>query len=471
MNQRILELTSQADENGRCVLYVMSRDQRVRDNHALLEAQAEALACGLPMAVVFNLYTGLGHRRREHFAFMVDGLKEVEADLKKKNIPFIVTIGDMPENIERLASQLKPRSIYCDFSPLRHSRLTQKKLAKAVACRVAVVDTHNVVPTWVTSDKEEFAARTIRRKLHRLIADWAIDPGSIKKHPHSFDELPTSASWKQVDDIVKNVPTSGIVHGFTSGESAARKAVKRFVEGGLKDYAEGRNDATLHAQSDLSPYLHYGQVSALRILLDIMDSNSHPPQIFTSFKMPSHDGAATESDGVDSFVEELIVRKELSDNFCLHNERYDSLAGAKEWALKTLEKHANDPREHVYTKEQLREAQTHDELWNAAQRQLTRTGKIHGYMRMYWAKMFLAWTESPKTAVQWAIEFNDTYHLDGGDPNGYVGVLWSIAGVHDRPWFDRDVFGTIRYMSANGIGKKFDTKKYIATWSQTTDES
>lgn len=440
----------------------MSRDQRVRDNHALLEAQAEAMEHDLPLVVVFNLYTELGWRRREHFLFMIEGLKEVETDLKKMNIPFIITIGDMPKNIERLVSTLRPRSIYLDFSPLRHSRQSQKKLAHAVECRVAVVDTHNVVPAWVVSDKEEYAAHTIRRKLHRLIAEWALEPADVAKHPYDFDDLPTGASWKQVDDVVAKIQVSGIEHGFTSGESAALKAVKQFVETGLKDYAEGRNDATLEAQSDLSPYLHYGQVSALRVVLAIMDSNPHPPQLFTSFKMPSHDGRTTESDGIDSFVEELIVRKELADNFCLHNEHYDSLTGAKEWALKTLKKHTNDPREHIYTKEQLRQAKTHDELWNAAQIQLTRTGKIHGYMRMYWAKMFLAWTESPKTAVQWAIEFNDTYHLDGGDPNGYVGVLWSIAGVHDRPWFDRDVFGTIRYMSANGISKKFDTKRYIA---------
>lgn len=466
MNRRVLELSNKADENGSCVLYVMSRDQRVRDNHALLEAQAEALEHELPLLVVFNMYNGLGHRRREHFTFMVEGLKEVETELTKKNIPFIVTIGSMPKNLERLAAALKPRSIYFDFSPLRHSRHNQKKLAKTLECRVAVVDTHNVVPAWVTSDKEEFAAHTIRRKLHRLIADWAVEPSTVKKHPHTLKNLPKSASWKEADEVLAKIPSSGIVHEFIPGESAARQTVKRFIETGLTQYAKGRNDATLDAQSDLSPYLHYGQVSALRILLDIMDASSHPPQLFTSFKMPSHDGAATESDGIDSFVEELIVRKELADNFCLYNERYDSLSGAKEWALKTLQKHADDPREHLYTKEQLREAQTHDELWNAAQMQLTRTGKIHGYMRMYWAKMFLAWTQSPKIAIEWAIEFNDTYHLDGGDPNGYAGVLWSIAGVHDRPWFDRDIFGTIRYMSANGISKKFDTKKYIATHTQ-----
>lgn len=449
----------------------MSRDQRTRDNHALLAAQADALQHDVPLAVVFNLYSSLGYRKREHFEFMTDGLKEVETNLKQNNIPLLLTIGDMPGNVAELAKNLNARSIYCDFSPLRHARKNQKRLACLVDCRVAVVDTHNIVPAWILSDKEEFAAHTIRRKLHRLIADWAVNPGTLKKHPHSFTKSLQGASWKQIDDIVATIPKSGIRHNFTPGEAAARRAVKNFVESGLRAYADGRNDATQDAQSDLSPYLHYGQVSSLRILLQIMDFSQHPPQLFTSFKMPSHEGAASENDGIDSFIEELVVRKELSDNFCLYNERYDSLEGARDWARKTLDKHANDPREHLYTKAQLRAGRTHDELWNAAQNQLTQTGKIHGYMRMYWAKMLLAWTDSPNTAIEWAIEFNDTYHLDGGDPNGYVGILWSIAGVHDRPWFDRDVFGTIRYMSGGGLAKKFDTKKYIARWSHQADES
>lgn len=457
-------MKSEPNVNAQCVIYVMSRDQRTRDNHALLEAQAEALEHDLPLLVVFNLYNALGHRRREHFEFMVDGLKEVQADLSKKDIPFIVLIGEMPKNITTLAKELNPRSIYFDFSPLRHSRTGQKALAAAVSCRVVVVDTHNVIPVWVTSDKEEWAAHTIRRKIHKLIEEWAVDPGTLKKHPHAFKTTPKGATWAQVDELVRNIPKNDTKHGFTPGEAAAKRKLDRFLETGLTRYANDRNDATQDAQSDLSPYLHFGQLSSLRILLELMDSKSHPPQIFTSFKMPVHDGPPKESDGIDSFIEELIVRKELADNFCFYNKNYDTLAGAKDWAHKTLEAHADDPRDHVYTKQQLEDAQTHDDLWNAAQTQLRKTGKIHGYLRMYWAKKILEWTNSPKTAVEWTIEFNDTYHLDGGDPNGYVGVLWSIAGLHDRPWFDRSVYGTIRYMARSGADKKFDTKKYIETW-------
>lgn len=465
MASRVLELNKRIAENGECVLYVMSRDQRTRDNHALLEAQAEALEYKLPLAVVFNVLPATRYRRREHYDFMISGLKEVEIRLRKKQIPFVVTIGSMTKSIGELAHELKPRSVYFDFSPLRGPRAAQKQLSANLDCRVAVVDTHNIIPVWVTSDKEEFAAHTIRRKIHKLIEDWAHEPATLKKHPYTFRKSPSGISWKDVDEIVQNISMSGIEHGFVPGETAAKRKLSSFVETGLKRYANARNDALADAQSNLSPYLHYGQISSLRILLDVMDAKSHPPQLFTSFRMPVHGDEAHESNGIDSFIEELVVRKELADNFCFYNSSYDTLSGAKDWAKKTLHDHADDPREFVYTKLQLEHALTHDELWNAAQNQLRKTGKIHGYMRMYWAKKILEWTNSPATAISWAIELNDTYHLDGGDPNGYAGIMWSIAGVHDRPWFDRSIHGTVRYMARSGADKKFDTKKYIERWS------
>lgn len=443
----------------------MARDQRVRDNHALIEAQAEAVEHNLPLAVVFNLLPSTGYRRREHYEFMVAGLKEVENDLKNKNIPFIMLIGNARHNIVTLAKELAPRSIYFDFSPLSGPRRTQKAIAAEVDCRVAVVDAHNVIPVWVTSDKEEFAAHTIRRKIHNCIEAWAQEPGTVKKHPYSFVKQPTASTWSDVDKVVNRIPKNDTDHGFTSGEKAAKRALGRFIETDLKRYATDRNDATADAQSNLSPYLHFGQISSLRILLDIMDTKSHPPQIFTSFKMPTHGETAHEANGIDAFIEELIVRKELADNYCFYNRDYTSLKGAKDWAKKTLEQHKDDPREFSYTKQQLEGAETHDELWNAAQTQLRRSGKIHGYLRMYWAKKILEWTNTPRTALAWAIELNDTYHLDGGDPNGYVGILWSIAGVHDRPWFDRSVYGTVRYMARSGAEKKFDVRRYINQWS------
>jgi deoxyribodipyrimidine photo-lyase len=189
--------------------------------------------------------------------------------------------------------------------------------------------------------------------------------------------------------------------------------------------------------------LHYGHISAQRVALAVQ---SRP---------------GTRTDEKQAFLEELIVRKELTDNFCFYNDKYDRLSGAPEWAQETLRKHTDDKREHIYTKDEFENAQTHDELWNASQMEMKKTGKMHGYMRMYWGKKILEWTNTPQYALKVAIELNDRYELDGRDPNGYVGCMWSIAGVHDRAWQERDIYGKVRYMSRSGCERKFDTQEYI----------
>jgi deoxyribodipyrimidine photo-lyase len=165
-----------------------------------------------------------------------------------------------------------------------------------------------------------------------------------------------------------------------------------------------------------------------------------------------------------AFLEELIVRRELSDNFCYYNQNYDNLQSFPAWARSTLEEHARDRREYLYTPEELERAHTHDDLWNAAQLEMVRRGKMHGYMRMYWAKKILEWSPSPAEALHAAIYLNDRYELDGRDPNGYVGAAWSIGGVHDRAWKERAIYGKVRYMSYNGAKRKFDVQAYIHTW-------
>ncbi len=163
----------------------------------------------------------------------------------------------------------------------------------------------------------------------------------------------------------------------------------------------------------------------------------------------------------DAFLEELIIRRELSDNFCFYNPRYDSFDGFPEWARKTLNEHRKDRRPYLYSLEQFETAQTHDKLWNAAQTEMVKRGKMHGYMRMYWAKKILEWTPSPEVAMEVAIHLNNRYELDGRDPNGYAGIAWSIGGVHDRAWNERNIFGKIRYMSYNGCKSKFNIEGYV----------
>ena len=238
-----------------------------------------------------------------------------------------------------------------------------------------------------------------------------------------------------------------------AGPRAAEDRLSTFVEQELDGYASRRNHPDIDGTSRLSSYLHYGHVSAARVVQLAREGAAN--------------GACNQED-IDAFVEELVVRRELAHNFVRFNDHASDLTGAPAWAQATLAAHASDPREWLYDLEQLTAAKTHDPLWNAAQRQMMITGHMHGYVRMYWAKKILEWSVDPETAFAHALTLNDAWHLDGRDPNGIVGVAWAIAGVHDRPWTERPIFGTIRYMSLASTGRKFNSRAYIDRWCSNT---
>ncbi|MBP1757643.1 MAG: Deoxyribodipyrimidine photo-lyase type, partial [Firmicutes bacterium] len=238
-----------------------------------------------------------------------------------------------------------------------------------------------------------------------------------------------------------------------------------FLAEGLPFYGE-RNDPNRPVTSRLSPYLHFGQISAQRVALEVQaraaQAVEHAQRI--ALEVQTRDDQPVElalGTAAADFLEELIVRRELADNFCFYNPHYDSYDGFPAWARQTLDRHRADPRAYRYSSEQLETGQTADNLWNAAQQELVRQGTMPGYLRMYWAKKLLEWCASPELAMQIAINFNDGYALDGRDPNGYTGIAWSIGGVHDRPWGERPVFGTIRFMSYDGCKRKFSIEDYV----------
>jgi deoxyribodipyrimidine photo-lyase len=232
---------------------------------------------------------------------------------------------------------------------------------------------------------------------------------------------------------------------FIPGSRSALRQLQQFLKEKMDFYDNQRNDPNANAQSNLSPFLHFGQISAQRIALEVQK-------------------ASIAKDKKAAFLEEVVIRRELSDNFCWYNLNYDQFAGFPSWAQQTLNQHRKDQREYRYSLEEFEKAQTHDQLWNAAQKEMVYTGKMHGYMRMYWAKKILEWSETPEIALQSTIYLNDRYELDGRDPNGYAGIAWSIGGVHDRAWGERPVFGKIRYMSYRGSRSKFDVDQYISQY-------
>jgi deoxyribodipyrimidine photo-lyase len=440
-------------DSAQSVVYVMSRDCRVATNHAIIVAQQHALREKLPLIVVFVAYDKpLGQRAREHVKFLLDGLVDVERALSASGITFILQHGQAEHMYPRLVDDYKPAAVYFDLSPLRSARRIKDRFASTTQLPVYVVDTHNVVPVWLASEKQEVGARTLRPKINKLLPTYLHDAPTLVRHPYSYQGVVHSDSLAVLSRqlIAKYVSNHTDITRFIPGEIAAKIALDRFIEQRLHGYADTRNDPTKNGLSELSPYLHYGHLSSLSVALAVQQAIGQ---------------SQVQQQDVESLMEEMIVRKELADNFCYYNADYDRLQGAPLWAQKTLAKHAEDPREFVYSRHQFEQAQTHDAAWNAAQRQLLRTGKIHGYMRMYWAKKVLEWSPSPQAALKTLLYLNDFYHLDGGDPNGYVGIMWSIAGVHDRPWGERPVYGVIRSMVYNGLKRKFDIASYIEAYS------
>lgn len=443
--QQQLNTVQVSPHEVKSVLYIMSRDQRLHDNHALLIAQNKAIELTLPLIVGFALYPKSTKRAKEYVDFMLDGLQELSLALQQHNIPLVVQVGNPFEVYRDFVNQYRPAAVYFDMSPLQLPTKLRLQFAKQAEQPVYVVDTHNIVPLWQASNKQEYAARTFRPKFHRQLDKCFVEPDSLQSST-ALSKLKMKASDFQSLKNQIDYTSAGVNHGFTPGEQAARDALQDFLINRLDGYASKRNDPTVDGLSSLSPYLHFGQISSLRILLEASFVAEKTPKLREDY---------------EALLEEMGVRKELSDNYCYYNQSYDSLVGAPEWAQKTIAKHANDHREYIYSLTEFEQAKTHDMAWNAAQQQLRQTGKIHGYMRMYWAKKVLEWSDSAESAIDTLIYLNDFYSIDGGDPNGYVGILWSVAGLHDRPWQERSVYGTIRSMTYGGLKRKFDVQAYI----------
>ena len=424
------------------VIYWMSRDQRVRHNWALLFAGHLSQQSNQPLIVTFNLVPSYPKATLRHYDFMVNGLMQAEKTLAAFNIPFVVLTGSPESELPRFIENCKAGAVVTDFSPLKISKSWKKKILEHISSPLYEVDTHNIVPVWEVSNKLEFSARTIRPKINRQLGTFLTGfPEMTAQQAESKTTFPAN-DWKKLRATFRIDNTVEPVSWIDPGEEAAQKTLQHFIDKKLEIYAKLRNDPNAHAVSDLSPYLHFGQISAQHVALAIQESNAL-------------------QENKDAFLEELIIRRELAENYCHFNEQYDSLSGIHPWATETLNLHRTDKRDYLYTPDDLEHASTHDPLWNAAQMQLSKTGKMHGYLRMYWAKKILEWTPDPETAFGITIHLNDTYSLDGRDPNGFTGVAWSIGGVHDRPWFERPVFGKIRYMNYNGCVRKFNVDKYI----------
>jgi deoxyribodipyrimidine photo-lyase len=456
-NSRIRLLNSKNYlQDGRCVVYWMSRDQRVDDNWALVAAQNLAEKYRVALEVCFVLSPTFLEATARQYEFMLQGLKEVQEKLHKLQIPFFLLYDEEGEEdvvtaVCKFAKQRQPVALVTDFSVLKIGREWREKVSENVDCRMMEVDAHNIVPAWLISEKQEFGAYTLRPKMSRMIDEYLEDCPKIRGQTRDLDKYPAQIN---VEATVKNLNINKSVlpvDWIRPGEKAALEVLDKFVHEKLGEYDQYRNDPNFDAQSNLSAYLHFGQISAQRVAMVVMAKSK---QRLRS-KLSEAKGSA------EKFLEELIVRRELADNYSFYNRNYDNWDGAPKWARESLDEHRSDDRQYLYSLEELERGKTHEKLWNAAQLQMVSSGKMHGYLRMYWAKKILEWTQTPEQAIEVAIYLNDKYELDGRDPNGYTGVMWAITGVHDRPWFERPIFGKIRYMSESGARNKFSVDEYV----------
>jgi deoxyribodipyrimidine photo-lyase len=433
------------DPDGRCVVYWMNRAQRAADTPALDLAIDAGNALRLPVVVFLGLHAFVERANLRHYRFLVEGLPELAVGLDRRGVGFVVRRS--PEHgLLPFLHEVRPALVVGDENPLRQSEGWRRTIGQRLRVPLWTVDADVVVPSSLLL-KEQYAARTIRPRIHARLREFLKTPRAPR----------AAVPWRAPKELHRLRPSLALLDGFPCDRSATpvtglrggrgegRRRLRAFVRRRLASYDEDRNHPERDGTSLLSPYLHFGQLGPREVACAVHDSASDA--------------------GGEAFLEQLIVRRELAVNFVSFNPRYDSLDGCEPWALRTLARHARDRRTVRYTADQFEAAETHDPLWNAAQRQMVEMGWMHGYVRMYWAKKILEWSRSPDEAFDLAVVLNDRYLLDGRDPNGYANIAWAIGGKHDRAWQERPVTGTIRWMSFASTSKKFDAKAYIARWS------
>ncbi len=439
---RIRRLNDRGPVAGAYVLYWMQQSQRAACNPALEHAVNEANRLGLPVVVGFGLMAAYPDANQRHYAFMLQGLQEVERALEERGIAFVIRCG-RPDEVA-LALAANAALVVCDAGYLRHQKQWRAAFAKAVPCRVTQVEGDVVVPVETASDKQESAARTLRPKLRRVWDAWLSEIAETPVEHRSFEPR-SEVDLSNLEAVLDRLGLdAGVppVRRFRGGTSAARERLAGFLEHGLNGYACGRSTPAARQCSLLSPYLHFGQISPVEIALRVR-------------------GAKTgDADDRAAYLEELIVRRELAVNFVHFNDRYDRYDCLPAWARLSFRVHQADRRDHSYRRPQLEGARTYDRYWNAAMREMVHTGYMHNQMRMYWAKKILEWSRTPEDAYATALHLNNRYFLDGRDANSYANVAWAF-GLHDRPWPERPVFGKVRSMMASGLERKFDMAAYL----------
>ncbi len=436
------------DKQGKCVVYWMQRAQRGLDNHALDKAVALGNALGLPVVAYFAGIKNFPHANLRHYAFLNQGLADIAEDCEERGVGFVMRRAPN-EDHERFFADVQAAMVVGDENPMREPERWRVRLAERLRIPFWTVDADVIVPSKLL-EKAQYSGAVARPRTKRPLAEFvqpfantrADQPWRSPKGLQADDvHEDITRGWKDFDRSVQPV------EAWKGGRKEAWRRMQVFVTEKLERYADDRMHPERDSTSRLSPYLHFGHIGPLTIALAVDAAVARTPKL-----------AAAR----DSYYNEVITWRELSVNFCRYQPEYDNVGCVDNWARETIEKHDKDVRETVYELNQLEEARTYDELWNAAQTQMVRHGWMPNYLRMYWGKKIVEWTPDATTAMQYLVYLNDRYFLDGRDPNGYSGIAWAVLGKFDRPWGERKIFGKRRYMSGASAARKFDAKAYIS---------
>jgi len=428
-------------KKNKYIIYWMQSAQRVKENPALNYAVSKANDLEVPLIVFFNLSDQFPDANLRHYYFMLEGLKDVKSELNERGIGFVIKKGKPADNLKPLTK--KAIMLISERGYLNQERSWRKQVAQVIDCRFILINTNTIVPVDIATDKEEYAAYTIRKKIknkiERFVNEIQLEKLKINSLRNEFKSIKLNnieqiLSELKIDSSVKRSPI------FKGGSKKAVSMLDEFINNKLELYEEYGSSPDHNVTSKLSPYLHFGQIS--------------PSYIYKKIKETSIEA--------EDFLEQLIVRRELSFNFVYFNNNYNTQLSEilPDWAIETLNQHNEDKREYLYSLDELENYNTHDEYWNAAQKEMVLSGYMNGYMRMYWGKKILEWTSDPQKAFEITLFLNNKYFLDGRDPNSYAGVAW-IFGKHDRAWKERKIYGKVRYMNKAGLDRKFNMEKYL----------
>ncbi|MEW6012157.1 MAG: deoxyribodipyrimidine photo-lyase [Elusimicrobiota bacterium] len=442
-NERIKILNNLSENlNGKYVFYMMQASQRISYNHALFYAVNEANRLNKPLLVGFSIMPYFPNANTRHYYFMFEGLEELIKDFKNMGVELVIKFGNYEDIFEMLSKDSVLSVI--DKGYLRFQRKIMEEAVKRAKVKVVEVESDVVVPVEYASNKKEPYARTIRNKLMDKMDYFLAENLEIPEiRNKAYSSIKKDSDFGSKEEALKRLKVeklSSVSKFFKGGYPEAFKRLNVFLKEKIYNY-DKRNDPSENLTSDLSPYLHFGQISPIEVIKETVKNKIQP-------------------DILDSFIDELVVWRELARNFTTYEKEYDKQSCIPDWAKKELDFHLKDKRGYVYSLKQLENCSTHDEYWNAAQKELVSTGKIHNYMRMYWGKKIIEWSKDWREALDILIYLNDKYAIDGRDPNGYLNIAWCF-GKFDRPFFEMPIFGKVRYMSFKGLERKFNMSGYI----------